>query len=50
MTNLSKATGAGFLSSIMNPKNVASVQTIQVGNNSSNVYVQTVDSEKQPKK
>jgi len=50
LTNLSKASGAGILSSIMNPKNVASVQTIQVNSNSSNVYVQTVDNEKQQRK
>jgi len=50
LTNYSKASGAGILSAIMNPKYVASVQTIQVGNNSSNVYVQTVDNEKQERK
>ena len=42
-TNLSRASGAGLLSSIMNPRNVASLRTMQVGSNSSNVYVQTVD-------
>ena len=41
-SGLSKASGAGLLSQILNPKRVASVHTLKHGN-SSNVYVQTVD-------
>ena len=42
-TNLSKASGAGLLSNILNPKTVTSVQTIQRGRNVSNIYVNTCE-------
>lgn len=42
-TNLSKASGAGLLSNILNPNKVTSVQTIQRGRNVSNIYVNTCD-------
>lgn len=42
-TNLSKASGAGLLSNILNPNKVTSVQTIQRGKNFSNIYVNTAE-------
>lgn len=38
---LSKNSGAGFLSKILNPKNFTSLQTLEKNANHSNVYVQT---------
>lgn len=35
----SKASGQGYLSSILNPKNVASLQTIELNRCNSNVYI-----------
>ena len=42
-TNLSKVSGAGLLSNILNPNKVTSVQTIQRGRNVSNIYVNTCE-------
>lgn len=44
ISGLSKASGAGYLSSIMNPKNVLSMSAIDL-NNQSNVYITTLQDE-----
>jgi len=44
-SQLSRASGAGYLSAIMNPKNVCSMQTIDINNKMSNVYIQTYQPE-----
>jgi hypothetical protein len=41
LTKYSKASGAGVLTSILNPKNYTKLMTLDTGNNTSRVYVET---------
>jgi len=53
VTNLSKyskASGAGYLSQILNPRNFSSLKTLEVNNSQSNLYVETLPSEETSRK
>lgn len=43
---LSKASGQGYLSAIMNPSNVASMSTINLDHRRSNIYINTLSGQK----
>mmetsp|Transcript_24582 Transcript_24582/g.38143 ORF Transcript_24582/g.38143 Transcript_24582/m.38143 type:complete len:262 (-) Transcript_24582:2286-3071(-) len=45
LSKYSKASGAGYLTKILNPRNFSSLKTLEVNNSQSNLYVETLPSE-----
>jgi hypothetical protein len=43
LTKFSKQSGAGVLSKMLNPKNFSSLRTLDAGDNTSRLYVESAD-------